>query len=64
MPERDTFSLIHPPGPRVAFPGSVWGGVMTVPEWLNASEPQAMLEFLRTRGRTSERKLRLLSLGA
>jgi hypothetical protein len=34
---------------------------MTETEWLNAYEPQAMLEFLIKSGRTSERKLRLFA---
>ena len=35
---------------------------MTENEWQNASEPHAMLEFLRISERTSKRKLRLFAV--
>jgi hypothetical protein len=34
---------------------------MTEQEWLTATEPQAMLDFLRSSGRASDRKLRLFA---
>jgi hypothetical protein len=37
---------------------------MTEAEWLAAADPEPMLEFLRGRGGTSERKLRLFAVSS
>jgi hypothetical protein len=44
---------------RQTIPSSEAG--MNEAEWLGATDPQGMLEFLRTRGRPDERKLRLFA---
>jgi hypothetical protein len=62
------------PGPCLAGPGrpTLLASLLTAAsgdegdavderEWLNATEPQAMLGFLRDSGRLSERKARLFS---
>jgi hypothetical protein len=37
---------------------------MTEAEWLNATDPQVMLTFLRTSGAASDRKLQLFVLSS